>query len=71
MKLRRMHDPEPAARVIAAVEAMRGNIDEARRYRDVYLASHPEFRLADYMIPQRRKEDRALYLEGLRRAGFY
>lgn len=71
MKLRRMHDPEPAARVIAAVEAMRGNIDEARRYRDVYLASHPEFRLADYMIPQRRKEDRELYLEGLRRAGFY
>ena len=70
-RLGRMRDPEPAARVIAAVEAMRGNLDEAGRYRDIYLAAHPGFRLAEYMIPQRRRQDRELYLEGLRRAGFH
>jgi DNA-binding SARP family transcriptional activator/tetratricopeptide (TPR) repeat protein len=68
--LKRMRQPESAARVIAAVEAMNGNLDEARRQRDIYLAAHPDFRLADYMFPQRRPEDRAHYLEGLRRAGF-
>ncbi len=68
--LKRMHQRESAARVIAAVEAMSGNLDEARRQRDIYLAAHPDFRLSDYMFPQRRPEDRAHYLEGLRRAGF-
>ena len=68
--LRRMKNREPAARVIAAVEAMNGDLEEAHRHRDIYLAGHPDFRLDDYMIPQRRPEDRAHYLEGLRRAGF-
>lgn len=67
---KRLRNPEPAARFLAAVEAMNGNLDEARRQRNIYLTAHPDFRLADYMIPQRRKEDRELYLEGLRRAGF-
>ena len=66
---KRMNNREPAARVIAAVEAMNGNLEEAARHRDIYLASHPDFRLADYMI-QHRPEDREHYLEGLRRAGF-
>lgn len=66
---RRMANREPAARVIAAVEAMNGNLEEAHRYRDLYLASHPDFRLADYRIPH-RPQDREHYLEGLRRAGF-
>jgi DNA-binding SARP family transcriptional activator len=68
--LKRMKNREPAARVIAAVEAMNGNAEEAERHRDIYLAAHPEFRLTDYMFQQRRAEDRAHYLEGLRRAGF-
>ena len=68
--LRRMTNREPAARVIAAVEAMNGNLKEAARHRDIYLAAHPDFRLADYMFPQSRPEDRKHYLEGLRRAGF-
>ena len=67
--LSRMQNPEPAARVIAAVEAMSGNLDEAARYRDIYLAAHPDFRLADYMLPL-KPEVRDHYLEGLRRAGF-
>ncbi len=67
--LARMSNREPAARVIAAVEAMNGNLEEAGRHRDIYLASHPDFRLADYGIPH-RPADREHYLEGLRRAGF-
>jgi tetratricopeptide (TPR) repeat protein len=68
--LRRMEDREPAARVVAAVEAMNGNLEEAGHFRDIFLAGHPDFRLADYMFPQRRPEDREHILEGLRRAGF-
>ena len=49
---------------------MNGNLKEAARHRDIYLAAHPDFRLADYMFPQSRPEDRKHYLEGLRRAGF-
>jgi DNA-binding SARP family transcriptional activator len=66
----RMREREAAARFIAAVEAMNGNLAEAHRHRDIFLAAHPGFRLADYMVPQRRSEDREHYLEGLRRAGF-
>ncbi len=68
--MKRVKNREPAARVIAAIEAMNGNLREASRNRDIYLAAHPDFRLADYMLPQRRPEDREHYLEGLRRAGF-
>lgn len=67
--LSRMTNPEPAARVIAAVEAMNGDLATAARYRDMYLAAHPDFRLADYMYPL-RPEVRDHYFEGLRRAGF-
>jgi tetratricopeptide (TPR) repeat protein len=67
---RRMKEPEGASRFIAAVEAMNGNLIEAHRQRDIFLRNHPGFRLADYMVPQRKAEDRAHYLEGLRRAGF-
>lgn len=66
----RMHERQAAARFMAAVEAMNGNAAEARRQRDLYMGSHPEFRLADYMFPLRRAEDREHVLEGLRRAGF-
>ena len=48
---------------------MNGNLAEAARHRDIYLASHPQFRLADYMISH-HPQDREHYLEGLRRAGF-
>ena len=68
--MKRVQNREPAARVIAAIEAMNGNLREATRNRDIYLAAHPDFRLAEYMLPQRRPEDREHYLEGLRRAGF-
>jgi DNA-binding SARP family transcriptional activator len=65
----RMKNREPAARFIAAVEAMNGNLDEAARYRDLYLAEHPDFRLADYLFPF-KPDDLNHYFEGLRRAGF-
>ncbi len=64
-----LKNPEPAARVIAAIEAMNGNVEEAARHRDIYLAAHPEFRLADYIFPF-KKEQLDHYFEGLRRAGF-
>lgn len=66
----KMHERQAAARFMAAVEAMNGNLPEARRQRDLYMSAHPEFRLADYMFPLRREEDREHVLEGLRRAGF-
>jgi DNA-binding SARP family transcriptional activator len=67
--LGRMRNREPAARIIAAVEAMNGNLEEAARHRDIYLAQHPDFRLADYLFPLKPKEH-GHYFEGLRRAGF-
>lgn len=68
--LDRLKEKEPAARVIALVEAMNGNLAKAHKYRDIFMQSHPEFRLEGYSIPQRRKEDREHFLEGMRRAGF-
>ena len=64
-----MKNRGPAARFIAAVEAMNGNLDEAARHRDIYLAEHPDFRLADYLFPFKPRELEH-YFEGLRRAGF-
>jgi tetratricopeptide (TPR) repeat protein/TolB-like protein len=68
--LEKLNEKEPAARVIALVEAMNGNMAKAHRYRDIFMRSHPEFRLANYSIPQKRREDRDHFLEGMRRAGF-
>jgi DNA-binding SARP family transcriptional activator/tetratricopeptide (TPR) repeat protein len=65
----RMKNREPASRFIAAVEAMNGNLEAAARHRDIYLAQHPGFKLADYLFPLKR-ENREHYFEGLRRAGF-
>jgi DNA-binding SARP family transcriptional activator/tetratricopeptide (TPR) repeat protein len=65
----RMKNSEPAARFIAAVEAMNGNPEEAARHRDIFLSAHPDFRLADYLFPL-KPEVRERYFEGLRRAGF-
>jgi tetratricopeptide (TPR) repeat protein len=67
--INRMKNREPAARFIAAIEAMQGNLAEAARHRDIYLAQHPDFRLADYVMPLKR-ENREHYFVGLRRAGF-
>lgn len=67
----KMRERQAAARFIAAVEAMNGDLTEAHRQRDIYLRSHPDFRLNDYMFPLRRPEDREHVLEGLRRAGFH
>ena len=65
----RIKHREPAARFLAAVEAMNGNLQKAARHRDVYLAEHPDFRLADYIFPF-KPIHREHYFEGLRRAGF-
>jgi DNA-binding SARP family transcriptional activator len=65
----RMKNREPAARFIAAVEAINGNLEAAARHRDIYLAQHPDFKLADYLFPLKR-ENRDHYFEGLRQAGF-
>lgn len=67
---KRMKESTAAARFIAAVEAMNGDLEEAHRQRDIFMRNHPDFRLNEYMVPQRRLEDRAHYLEGLRLAGF-
>jgi hypothetical protein len=67
--MKRLRNPESAARIIAAIEAMNGNLKEAARQRDIYLAAHPEFRLADYIFPF-KKEQLDHYFEGLRLAGF-
>ena len=48
---------------------MNGNLEEAARHRDIYLAAHPDFRLADYIFPF-KKEQLDHYFEGLKRAGF-
>ena len=48
---------------------MNGNLEEAARYRDQYLADHPDSKLADYIFPFKPK-DLNHYFEGLRRAGF-
>lgn len=71
MSFGKMRERQAAARFMAAVEAMNGNLPEAHRQRDVYLRSHPDFQLDDYMFPLRRPEDREHVLEGLRRAGFH
>jgi tetratricopeptide (TPR) repeat protein len=67
--VRRMRNQEPAARFIAAVEAMNGNLDEAARHRDIYLAAHPDALLAEYLFPFKPAQ-KEHYFEGLRRAGF-
>jgi DNA-binding SARP family transcriptional activator len=67
--IHRMKNRAPASRFIAAVEAMNGNLEEAARSRDQYLADHPDSKLADYIFPFKPK-DLNHYFEGLRRAGF-
>jgi tetratricopeptide (TPR) repeat protein len=67
----RMKEPEAASRAMAAVEAMRGNLQEAQRLRDVYMARHPTFRLTGFMVPLKDPIAREHYLHGLRRAGFF
>ena len=71
LKLSTMRESQSAARFIAAVEAMNGNLQRAHEFRDTYLAQHPDFRIADYHIPLRKKGHREQYLEALRRAGFH
>lgn len=71
LKLSTMQESQSAARFVAAVEAMNGNLPRAHAYRDVFLAQHPEFRIADYHVPLRKKAHRELYLEALRVAGFH
>jgi DNA-binding SARP family transcriptional activator/tetratricopeptide (TPR) repeat protein len=71
LKLSTMQEPQSAARFVAAVEAMNGNLPRAHAYRDAFLGQHPEFRVADYHVPLRKKAHRELYLEALRVAGFH
>jgi DNA-binding SARP family transcriptional activator len=68
--LKRLDQPEAAARVIAAVEARNGNFEEAKRQRKVFMERHPDFRLTDYKIPMRDRNAWNHYLDGLRLAGF-
>lgn len=70
-KLAAMQRPEAAARLVAAVEALHGDLERAHRFRDIYMAEHPDFVASNYSIPLRRKEDRDRYHEALRIAGFH
>jgi len=69
-KLMRLDNKEAAARLIAAVAASVGDDEMARKYREVFMSRHPDFRLADWYMPMRGEAERQRYLHALRRAGF-
>jgi TolB-like protein len=61
-----------ALRVAAAGHALAGRLTEARKAMARLRQAHPELRLstlADVMSPLRRPEDRAKWVDGLRKAG--
>lgn len=70
--LRRMQVPETAARLVAAVAAMAGERDTARRYRNLELRQRPGFSIAAWLgvMPQRSADHARLYAAALERAGF-
>ncbi len=70
--LQQTRSPDAALRLLAASAAMSDEPALARRYRDRVLALQPDFTLANWSarLPQRDPADVALYIEGLRKAGF-
>jgi TolB-like protein len=72
LRLKRMKDPAPAARLLAAAAAMDGDIAEAERYRHIEMANHPDFRIGEWLrlMPQRDRGHVELYVQALRTAGF-
>lgn len=69
-KLMRLHNKDAAARLIAAVAASNGDAGTAEAYRRIFMARHPDFRLANWYMPLRGTHERQRYLDALRRAGF-
>jgi len=70
--LREEPDARPALRHLAAGHALRGSLEEAQNAVLRYRGFDPELRVSrieDVIAPFRRAEDRARYIEGLRKAG--
>lgn len=69
--LSRMRDPSEAHRLLAAMHALLGNLDAARRHADELRRTHPGFSLADWrdVPPDVDASTLDRYFEGLRLAG--
>lgn len=70
--LQQMRNQDPALRLMAAVAAMDGQMDLARKYRLRALELQPDFNVARWAsrIPQRSPADVDFYVEALIKAGF-
>ena len=70
--IRRMRDSTPAHRLLAASLALVGETDEAKRYVQLTLDSHPDFNVARWLaiIAIRDRSQASHYETGLRSAGF-
>jgi tetratricopeptide (TPR) repeat protein len=69
--LREKPNHHPALRVVAASHALTGRMDDANKAMTRMRQLNPALRVSDLgdLIPFRRKEDLAKYVEGLRKAG--
>ena len=70
--LQQMRNQDPALRLMAAVAAMDGQMELARKYRMRALELQPDFSVARWAsrIPQRDPADVDFYVEALIKAGF-
>jgi DNA-binding SARP family transcriptional activator len=70
--LRNMKNPDPALRLMAAVAALAGYAELARKFSTRALELQPDFTIASWVskMPLRNRADYAQYIEGLRKAGF-
>jgi len=66
----KMSFPRSAGRIMAASEALLGNLEAAHRHRDRFMAENPDFSLENYAFPV-RNPNRAHLLGGMRAAGFH
>lgn len=69
--LNRMHDKTDAYRMLAASCALLDRMDDARRYADQILVTHPEFTIKHWanVPPDKNPEPRARLIDGLKKAG--
>lgn len=71
-QLQKMHDCEPAFRLMAACAAMSGEQKLAEKYRRLALANHPNFLINEWVarLPVRDDIHREHYVTALKAAGF-
>lgn len=70
--LKKMHDIEPAWRLLAACSAMMGNRSEATAYRQKAIQVHPEFKIDEWIerVPLKDPNHLKHYVTALKSAGF-